>query len=551
MGARGLLAEIFQDDDLLLLAKAVREFGERELVPYLRELGKEEFPDKFIPLAAGSGFLGTAIPSEFGGQGGTLEAFLPVIEGIAAYDGSLALTLAAHESLATTHVLLAGSAEQKRKCLPDLTTGRRIGAWCLTEPQAGSNIFNDMRAKLSRTSQGWILNGEKTFITNGCHADLYVVLARAIGQDGQDAGITGCLVERQGNQNGITSTPLHGKMGMWHSDTAAVKFDNVFITQDSILGPVGSAGQVTRRVLLRARIGVAALALGLARDSLERATGYTKTRNIGKATLFEQQLTRTKLSGMEESLWAAWQAVRSAARLADQSKPFKVQACMAKVFATETALRIADEAIQLLGGYGYMRDYKVEQNYRDLRLLTIGEGASEILRLAIAGHLGEPGFGGEDLIPSLESLECDAGLTCGSASSPSGPSHHAFQLASDSFRIALEQIKKAEGCGDLSSLRQSSAIKVADLSTKLWVAGQVIRSGAQLVNRGAASGKILCLAKSFLMKASLEICHQAMELLRSHGLIDARLLSNYSAVLETTARNRSAEPSLLLNAEGS
>jgi hypothetical protein len=531
MGAPGLLAEIFQDDDLLLLAKAVREFGERELVPYLRELGEEEFADKFLPLAATSGFLGTAIPSEFGGQGGTLQAFLPVIEGIAAYDGSLALTLTAHESLATTHVLLGGSDEQKRKHLPELAAGRKIAAWCLTEPQAGSNIFNDMKVKLSRTSTGWILSGEKTFITNGCHADLYVVLARAIGQDGQDAGITGCLVERQGNQHGITPTPLHGKMGMWHSDTAAVRFDDLFITEDSILGAVGSAGQVTRRVLLRARIGVAALTLGLARDSLERATGYTKTRNIGKATLFEQQLTRAKLSGMEESLWAAWQAVRGAAQLADQSKPFKVQACMAKVFATETALRIADEAIQLLGGYGYMRDYKVEQNYRDLRLLTIGEGASEILRLTIAGHLGEPGFGGEDLIPSLESLESHAGLNHGSVSSLWGPSHHALQLASDSFRIALEQIKKADGCEDLSSACQSSAIKVADLSTKLWVAGQVIRSGAQLAARGTASERILSLAKSFLMNASLEVCHQAMELLRAHGLTDARLLSNYSAVM--------------------
>jgi alkylation response protein AidB-like acyl-CoA dehydrogenase len=302
---------------------------------------------------------------------------------------------------------------------------------------------------------------------------------------------------------------------------------------------------------LRGRIGVAALALGLARDSLERATSYTKTRNIGDASLFEHQLTRTKLSGMEESLWAAWQAVRNAVRLADQSKPFKVQACMVKVFATETALRIADEAIQLLGGYGYMRDFKVEQNYRDLRLLTIGEGASEILRLAIARHLGEPGFGGEDFIPSLESLERDAELSGASESSSWSPSHHALQLASDSFRIALEQIKQAEGCGDLSSGSQSSAIKVADLSTKLWVSGQVIRSGAQLVNRGAASGKILSLAKCFLMKASLEICHQTMELLRAHGLTDGRLLSNYSAVLETTARNRSAESSLLLNAEES
>src|SRR5271157_4953858 len=244
MGAPGLLAEIFQDDDLLLLAKAVREFGERELVPYLGELGEEEFPDKFLPLAAGSGFLGTAIPSEFGGQGGTLQGFLPVIEGIAAYDGSLALTITAHESLATTHVLLGGSDEQKRKYLPDLAGGRKMAAWCLTEPQAGSNIFSDMRSKLSKASKGWVLSGEKTFITNGCHANLYVVLARAIGQDGQEAGITGCVLERPSNQNGITCTPLHSKMGMWRSDTATVRFDNVLIDEDSILGPVGSAGQV-------------------------------------------------------------------------------------------------------------------------------------------------------------------------------------------------------------------------------------------------------------------------------------------------------------------
>jgi alkylation response protein AidB-like acyl-CoA dehydrogenase len=493
--------------------------------------------------------LGTAIPSEFGGQGGSLEAFLPVIEGIAACDGSLALTLAAHESLATTHVFLAASAEQKRKALLELATGKKIGAWCLTEPQAGSNIFNDMRAKLSRTSHGWILNGEKTFITNGCHADLYVVLARAIGQEGQEAGITACLVERQSDRDGITPTPLHGKMGMWHSDTAAVRFDHLFIAEDSVLGAVGSAGQVARRVLARGRIGVAALALGLARDSLQRATCYTKTRNIGAASLFDQPLTRTKLYHMEESLWAAWQAVRRAARLADQAKPFKVQACMAKVFATETALRIADEAIQLLGGYGYMTDYKVEQNYRDMRMLTIGEGASEILRLTIAKYLGEPGLGGEDLIPSLDNLESDAGLTGGTSSPPSDPAHQAFQLARHSFLIALEQITQAEGGADLSSASQSSAIKLADLGTKLWVAGQVIRSRAQLVNRGTASPRMLSFAESFLLKTSLEICHRTMELLQALGPTDGRLLTNYATLFETTARNRSAQSSLLLDAE--
>jgi alkylation response protein AidB-like acyl-CoA dehydrogenase len=484
--------------------------------------------------------LGTVIPTEFGGQGGTLEGFLPIIEGIAAYDGSLALTLAAHESLATNHVLLGGSEEQKRKYLPDLAGGRKIAAWCLTEPQAGSNIFSDMRSKLSKTSKGWRLTGEKTFITNGCHADLYVVLARAIGQDGQEGGITGCVLERQGNQDGITSTPLHSKMGMCRTDTATVRFDNVFIDEDAILGPVGSAGQVARRVLLRGRIGVAALVLGLARDCLERATSYTKTRMIGKASLFEQQLTRTKLSQMEESLWVAWQGVRSAAHLADQSKPCKVRASMAKVFATETALRLADESIQLLGGYGYMTDYKVEQNYRDARLLTIGEGASEILRLAIARNLEAPEFG-EELMPSFESLARDAGLTTQSLTTLWGRYLDVLKLARDSFHIALERIKGDDSSGQLSSLCQTTAIKVADLATRLWIAGQVTRAGARLANCRTASGEALRYGKSFLVKASLEVCRQSMELLPAHGLTDDRLLSNYSAVLQITAQDHSFE----------
>jgi alkylation response protein AidB-like acyl-CoA dehydrogenase len=186
MVANAALAELYSDDDSLLLAKAIAEFSHRELAPYLRQLGKEQFPERFLSLAAQSGFLGTVVPEEYGGQGGKLEGFLPVLEGIAACDGSLALTLAAHESLATTHILLGGSPEQKRRYLPDLTAGRKIGAWCLTEPQAGSNIFKDTRTKLVRTGEGWRLNGEKTFITNGCHADLFVVLAQAVNSGGPE-----------------------------------------------------------------------------------------------------------------------------------------------------------------------------------------------------------------------------------------------------------------------------------------------------------------------------------------------------------------------------
>ena len=419
--------------------------------------GAEEFPQRFLSLAAKSGFLGTVIPEEYGGQGGTLEGFLTIAEGFAGCDGSLALTLAAHESLATTHILLGGSHEQKSKYLPDLTAGRKIGAWCLTEPQAGSNIFKDTRTKLVRTRGGWSLNGEKTFITNGCHADLFVVLAQAIGQNGQNAGITACVVERKGNENRITATPLHGKMGMRHSDTAMLRFDDVPVTDDAVLNPTGSGDKVARQVLSRGRIGIGALALGLARDSLERAAAYSKERKVGGGTLFDQPLTRAKISRMEENLWVAWQAVRSAARCADQSQPFKVQACMAKVFATETALRITNEAIQIHGGYGYMRDYKVEQNYRDARLLTIGEGASEILRFAIAKNLFAKKSGDGNGLPSLESLADAAGPYRGSMSDLWGPSWRALEIATEALHIVREQIAEESRRADFVSVWQCRA----------------------------------------------------------------------------------------------
>ncbi len=535
MVASATLTELFPDDDLLLLARAVGEFGERELVPTLKQLAKEEFPAQFLSLAAKNGFLGTVIPEDYGGQGGTLSGFLPILEGIAACDGSLALTLAAHESLATTHIFLGGSPDQKRQYLPDLTAARKIGAWCLTEPQAGSNIFKDMRTKLVNTGEGWSLNGEKTFITNGCHADLFVVLAQAIGQDGNDQGMTACVVERQGNENRISATPLHDKMGMWHSDTAALKFDEVPVADQAVLAPLGSGNKVARIVLARGRVGVGALALGLARDSLERAAAYSKERKVGGGSLFGQPLTRAKLARMEENLWVAWQAVHSAARCADQSQPFKVQACMAKVFATETALRITDEAIQILGGYGYMRDYKVEQNYRDARLLTIGEGASEILRLAIARNLFAPSSGDGGVLPALESLADATGEYRSPLSTLWGASWRALQLATEALHIIREEAAEESRRVNSASAWQCRAAGFADLATKLWVANQVILTGTRLVNRGSASQQQTVLVRTFLVSCSIEICYQASEFLRTMGLTDARLLSNYAEALQIGA----------------
>jgi len=536
MTGREILAELHEDDDFFLLAKSVGEFGDRELVPYLSRLGAEEFPGRFISLAANNGFVGSAVPAEYGGQSGTLVGILSIIEGIAACDGSLALTLAAHESLATSHILLGGNDRQRHNYLPRLTSGADIGAWCLTEPQAGSNIFHDMRTRLERSPAGWKLNGEKTFITNGRRAGLFVVLARALWENGRDDGITSCVVESRGNEERIARTALHGKMGMLRSDTAALKFDDVPVAGDAILGPIGSGGKVARQVLLRGRVGIAALALGLARDSLQRAAAYSKERKVAGGSLFDQPLTQAKLSGMEESLWVAWQGVRSAAQLADALKPFKVQACMAKVFATETALRITDEAIQIMGGYGYMRDYKVEQNYRDARLLTIGEGASEILRFAIARNLLDQDRGDvEDVLPHLDSLEVAARPGQGSMGSLWGPGWRALQLASESVRLVREAILQGGERTGLVSSRQCEAARVADLATRLWISIQVVLTGARLVDRGSASQKHLRLVKDFLIHSSIEICHRAPELLLTLGLTDATLCRNYIEALQIGA----------------
>ena len=533
--ASATLTELYANDDYLLLAKSIGEFGSRELAPYLRQLDQEEFPDRFLSLAANGGFLGTFVPEQFGGHGGTLEGFLPIMEGIAACDGSLALTLAAHESLATTHILLGGSPDQKRKYLPDLTSGRKIGAWCLTESQAGSNIFKDTRTKLVRSGDGWRLNGEKTFITNGCHADLFVVLALAIDHEGNDKGMAACVVERKGNENRIAATPLHDKMGMRRSDTASLRFDDVAVAEEAILPPVGSGGKVARLVLSRGRIGISALALGLARDSLERATAYAKERKVGGGALFDQPLTRAKLTRMEENLWVAWQAVHGAARCADQSQPFKVQACMAKVFATETALRITDEAIQILGGYGYMRDYKVEQNYRDARLLTIGEGASEILRFAIARNLLAPNAADGNVLPALESLADAAGEYRGPMGTLWGPGWRALELATEAVQIVREHIAEESRGPDFASVWQCRAAAFADLATRLWVGNQVILAGTKLVNQGRASQKQMKLVRRFLIFSSIEICHKASVLFRTTGLTDARLFSNYIEALQNDA----------------
>lgn len=536
MNSNQILAAIFPDEVSLLLARGVREFGERELTSHLRELGAEVFAGSLLPLVAQRNYLGTSVPSNYGGAGGTLENYLPVIEGLAAMDGSLALTVTAHESLAGTHILLGGSDDQKLAYLPKLVSGEMLAAWCLTEPGAGSNILNDLRTTLIMTADGWTLNGEKTFITNGCHADLYVVVARALDPDGREAGPTACLVERKTCGGEVIATPLHGKMGMRRSDTASVSFNQVPVVPGAGLGPVGEAGRVVRSVLLRARVGVAALTLGLARDSLERAVRYTKERKIGPETLFQKPLTQARLMNMFIPWWAAWQAVRGAAQLVDQGKSAKLPAFMAKVYATEAALRICDEAMQLLGGYGYMTDYKVEQNYRDARLLTVGEGTSEILELAITESLEKANFAVGGFVSLVETTPDGA-----FGNSHDSTSAAVLSLARDSFLFVIEQIKQHERNGGPPFDHQFTSVQVARMATKLWVAVQAVH-GAELRNGEDRFSQVgSALASAFAKDAAIEISHSAMDLLRTCGQWDDRLPAIQSRIYGLVVRDGPSE----------
>lgn len=533
------LAAIFPDEVSLLLARGLREFGERELIPALRELGAEEFAGSLLPLLARRGYLGTGFPPDCGGAGGTLENFLPVIEGIAAMDGSLALTVTAHESLAGGHILLGGSEDQKRTYLRELAAGKMLAAWCLTEPGAGSNILNDLRTTLLKTPEGWTLSGEKTFATNGCHADLYVVIARALYPNGQEAGPTACLVEREKSGGGVSATPLHGKMGMRRSDTASVRFDGVPIAPGAILGAVGEAGRIARKVLLRARVGVAALALGLARDSLERAAHYSKQRNIGPNPMFRKSLTQVRLVKMLLPWWAAWHGVRCAARFVDQGKHAKIPAFMAKVFATDAALRVCDESIQLLGGYGYMTDYKVEQNYRDARLLTIGEGTSEILRLAITASLEKENFRLDELVTPLEVATPDGDPRPARLNGSSSPA--ILSLARDLILMAIDHIAKHESDGGPPLHHQFTEAQIARMTTEWWIAMQTARGVAAQPAEGPFSQAGAALARAFANDAATGISHAALDLLQSYGLWDERQAAIQAQIYRLAARDGPSE----------
>ena len=367
------------------LRKCVREFAQGEIAPHVMEWDEvSHFPAEILPKLAEMGFMGVIFPEEYGGAGLGYIEYATVIEELSRVDGSVGLFLAAHNSLCSNHIYKFGSEEQKRKYLVPLAQGKKLGAWSLTEPEAGSDA-GGTRTTAVRQGECWVLNGSKTFTTNGSYADICVAMA-VTDKTRNSHGISAFILEK--GMPGFRPGKKENKLGMRASDTSEVIFTECRIPATQLLGAEGEGFVGSLKILDGGRISIAALALGMAQGALDAATSYAKQRKQFGQPISDFQAIQFKLADMATQVEAARLLVYQAAWLADQKNiRFTRESSMAKLFASEVAVRVANECVQIHGGYGFIKDYPAEKFYRDVKLCTIGEGTSEIQRLVIARQL--------------------------------------------------------------------------------------------------------------------------------------------------------------------
>jgi len=364
-----------------LIRQTIREFAARDLRPHARRWDAEgRFPASLVPKLAGLGLLGMVIPQEFGGSGLDATSVALAIEAVAWGDGGVALTVASHNSLCSGHIVLAGSDRQKRTYLPRLVNGEALGAWALTEPGSGSDA-KALVTRAERRGDRWVLNGTKVFVTQGSVAGVYVVMARTDPEAGH-RGISAFIVER--GTPGLRVGKHEDKLGVRSSDTAEVIFEDCAVPDAQMLGAPGVGYRDALRVLERARIGIGAMALGLGRAALDASVAYARERRAFGQPIAEFQAIQWMLADMATELDAAELLVMEAARRASLGQPYRQESAMAKLYASEAAARAAAKAVQIHGGYGFIKDYPVERIYRDVKLCEIGEGTSEVQRMLIA-----------------------------------------------------------------------------------------------------------------------------------------------------------------------
>ncbi len=378
-------------DDELLLRDTVRKFAEDEVLPGELERDKAaRFHEELVRKLAELGFLGVPVPEEYGGAGMSTLCYALVVEEIAKVSGSLALTLAAHTSLGTMPIVDFGTEEQKREFVPPLASGTYLGSFALTEPQAGSDA-GATRTTATRDGDAYVLSGQKAWITNAGYAGSFVVTARTSPGSGTE-GISAFIVRR--DTPGFAIGQPEKKLGLHSSDSRPIFFDRCRVPANQRLGPEGEGFKYFMRTLDRGRIIIGSMALGLAEGALERSLRYAKERKtFGREIAFHQAIA-FKLADMATQIEAARHLVYNAARRKDAGLPFARDAAMAKLYSSEMAMRVTSDAIQIHGGYGFVREYHVERMYRDAKLCTIGEGTSEIQRLVISRSLIQDGLGG-------------------------------------------------------------------------------------------------------------------------------------------------------------
>jgi alkylation response protein AidB-like acyl-CoA dehydrogenase len=363
---------------------SIREFAESEIKPHVMEWDEtQHFPVELRPKLAELGLLGVLFPEEYGGAGMGYVEYATIIEEIARVDGSVGLSVAAHNSLCTNHIYMFGSEEQKQKYLIPLASGESFGAWGLTEAQAGSDSAGT-RTNAIRSNGGWKVNGSKNFITHAISCNTLVAVAVTDKEKG-NRGISAFIFDK--SMEGFRSDKKENKLGMRASETASVVFEDCYVPQENLLGNEGEGFLQCMQILDGGRISIAALSVGIAQGAFEAAVRYSKERQQFGQPIAEFQAIQFKLADMATQIEAARLLTMQAALMKDAGKKLTKQSAMAKLYASETAVRVAEESIQIHGGYGYTKDYPAEKYWRDAKLCTIGEGTSEIQRLVIAKQL--------------------------------------------------------------------------------------------------------------------------------------------------------------------
>ena len=376
--------EIELSEDQVLLHKTVRQFAATELRPHGREWDRDgKFPMDVLPKLSSLGLLGLMVPQAYGGAELGMMGAAIAIEAVAWGDGAMALAVASHNSLCTGHILHFASSAQKKRYLPRLASGETLGGWCLTEPSAGSDAAA-IRTRAVRKGSVWVLHGSKAFVTQGSIGGVYVVMAVTDPAAGR-RGISAFIVDR--DSPGLRVGKKEDKFGVRACDTAEVIFEDCEVRADHLIGAEGDGYAQAMATLERGRIGIGAMAVGLGRASLDESIAYASQRKAFGKTLSEHQAVQFMIADMAVEMDAAWLLVLRAAQLADLGAPFRREASMAKLFASEAATRAANKAVQIHGGYGYIKDYPVERFLRDVKLTEIGEGTSEIQRIIIAKSL--------------------------------------------------------------------------------------------------------------------------------------------------------------------